>query len=118
MLWHLETSGRDRADKDEYKLRADVSFCISNTVNVIEYYHNSSFLEHGGSPDKAVRAAFVWAVDRYLKSTGKYTKNESKINFSDIEDCSDSRLEQPVDADVVRESDEKGDKQQLHRRSQ
>lgn len=87
VLWHLETSGRDRADKDEYKLRADVSFCISNTVNVIEYYHNSSFLEHGGSPDKAVRAAFVWAVDRYLKSTGKYTKNESKINFSDIEDC-------------------------------
>ena len=51
------------------------------------YYHNSSFLEHGGSPDKAVRSAFVWAVDHYLKAQGKYNKNESKINFGDIEDC-------------------------------
>lgn len=85
--WHLETSGRDRADKDDYKLKADVAFCISNTVNVLEYYHNSSHLEHGGSPDKAVRSAFVFAVDRYLKSTGKYTKNEAKISFQDIEDC-------------------------------
>ena len=87
VLWHLETSGRDRADKDDYKLKADFSFCISNTVNVIEYYHNSSFLEHGGSPDKAVRTAFVWAVDKYLKAQGKYTKNEAKISFADVEDC-------------------------------
>ena len=87
VLWHLETSGRDREDKDDYKLKADISFCASNTVNVIEYYHNSSFLEHGGSPDKAVRSAFVWAVDHYLKAQGKYNKNESKINFGDIEDC-------------------------------
>ena len=87
VLWHLETSGRDREDKDDYKLKADISFCASNTVNVIEYYHNSSFLEHGGSPDKAVRSAFVWAVDHYLKAQGKYNKNESKINFGDVEDC-------------------------------
>lgn len=87
VLWHMETSGRDREDKDDYKLKVDISFCISNTVNVIEYYHNSSFLEHGGSPDKAVRAAFVFAVDKYLRSQNKYTKNEAKINFSDVEDC-------------------------------
>ena len=87
ILWHLETQGRDRADKDEYKLRADFSFCVSNTVNVIEYYHNSSYLEHGGSPDKAVRIAFTYALDKYLKTNGKYTKNEAKINFQDIADC-------------------------------
>ncbi len=87
VLWHLETQGRDRADKDEYKLKADFSFCVSNTVNVIEYYHNSSFLEHGGAPDKAVKIAFVYALDKYLKTVGKYNKNESKITFADVADC-------------------------------
>lgn len=87
VLWHMETQGRDRDDKDEYKLKADFSFCVSNTVNVIEYYHNSSFLEYGGSPDKAVRVAFVYALDKYMKANGKYTKNESKITFGDVADC-------------------------------
>jgi len=87
VLWHFETVGRDREDKPDYKLKADFSFCISNTVNVIEYYHNSSFLEHGGSPDKAMRTAFVFAVDKYLKAQGKYNKNEAKIAMTDIEDC-------------------------------
>ena len=87
VLWHLETQGRDRADKDEYKLKADFSFCVSNTVNMLEYYHCSSYLEHGGSPDKAVRVAFVYALDKYLKNAGKYNKNESKITFVDVADC-------------------------------
>ena len=87
VLWHLETQGRDRADKDEYKLKADFSFCITNTANRLEYYHNSSFLEHGGSPDKAVKVAFTYALDKYIKTAGKYNKNESKITFADIADC-------------------------------
>ena len=87
VLWHLETQGRDRADKDEYKLKADFSFCVSNTVNMTEYYHNSSFLEYGGSPDKAVKVAFVYALDKYLKTQNKYNKNESKITFGDVADC-------------------------------
>ncbi len=87
ITWSTETKGKDRDDKDEYSLKIDVSFCFSNTVAIIEHYHNSSFLEHGGSPDKAVRSAFVSEIDKYLKSTGKYLKNESKITFSDIEDC-------------------------------
>lgn len=87
VLWHLETAGRDRADKDDYKLKADISFCVSNTITALEYYHNSSFLEHGGSPDRAVRSAFVFAVDNYLKSNGKYTKTEAKITFQDVADC-------------------------------
>ncbi len=87
VLWKLETAGRDREDKPEYRLRAEVAFCASNHVKAIEYYHNSSFLEHGGSPDRAVRTAFVYAVDRYLKNAGKYNKNESKITFGDVEEC-------------------------------
>ena len=85
--WHLEAKGRDREDKPEYKLKADFSFSVSNTVNTIEYYHNSSFLEHGGAPDKAVKIGFVYALDKYLKNNGKYNKNESKITFADIGDC-------------------------------
>ena len=87
VLWHLETQGRDREDKPMYKLKADLTFCVSNTVKCLEYYHNSSFLEHGGSPDRAVKVAFVNALDRYMKSAGKYTKNESKITFQDVADC-------------------------------
>ena len=85
--WHLETQGRDRADLDEYKFKADISFCISNTINMLEYYHNSSYLEYGGSPDKAVKLAFTYALDKYLKANNRYTKNESKITFNDVSDC-------------------------------
>ena len=87
VLWKMEAKGRDRADKPEYSFKAEIAFCFSNTVNLIEYYHNSSFLEHGGSPDKATRTAFVYAIDKYLKTGGKYNKNESKITFGDVEDC-------------------------------
>ncbi len=81
-----ERRGRDREDKEEYKVKMSFAFCMNNDVNVIEYYHNSSFLEHGGAPDKAVRNAFVYAIDKYLKTSGKYTKNESKIVFADVQD--------------------------------
>lgn len=82
----LETKGRDREDKPEYKLKAEIGFTFSKTRTLMEYYHNSSFLEHGGSPDKAVKSSFVYAIDQYLKSTGKYQKNEKKISFIDIQE--------------------------------
>ena len=85
--WSAERVGRDREDKPEYKVKLNVSMCVSNKVNLLEYYHNSSWLEHGGSPDKAVKSAFVSQVDAYLKKNGKYLKNESKITFQDIQDC-------------------------------
>ena len=81
-----ERSGRDRADMDDYKVKLSVAFCFSNRVQVIEHYHNSSWLEYGGSPDRAVRSGFVSALDAYLKSQGKYNKGESKIAFQDIQD--------------------------------
>ena len=81
-----EKMGRDREDKPEYKVKVEAAFCFCNANPVIEYYHNSSFLEHGGAPDKAVRSAFVSAFDGYIKQTNKYTKAESKIRFNDISD--------------------------------
>ena len=87
VFWQTERKGRDRADKPEYKVKLSVSFCFSNKVQVIEHYHNSSWLEHGGSPEKAMKSAFVSAIDAYLKQQNKYTKNESKITFPDIQDA-------------------------------
>ena len=81
-----ERSGRDREDLPEYKLKMSFAFCFSNEINTTQYYHNSSFLEHGGSPDKAVRNAFVYSIDKYLKAENKYNKNEGKIQYSDIQD--------------------------------
>lgn len=86
VYYKTEARGRDREDKDDYNLKAEISFCFSNSFQFIEYYHNSSFLEHGGSPDKATRTAFVYAIDKYIRQIGKYNKNESKITFNDIED--------------------------------
>ena len=85
VLWSLETKGRDREDMPDYKLRAEITFCFAKS-GMSEYYHNSSFLEYGGAPDKAVRNAFTVALDKYIKKVNKYNKNESKITFSDIQD--------------------------------
>lgn len=81
-----ETKGKDRDDKEEYKLKFEMAFAFNNEINVVEYYHNSSFLEYGGSPDKAVKSAFVFAIDKYIKSNSLYKKDEKKIVYSDIED--------------------------------
>jgi len=86
-VWDAERVGRDREDKPEYKVKMQIAFCFSSKVNLLEYYHNSSWLEHGGSPDKAVKNAFVFAIDQYLKQSGKYNKTESKITFTDVADC-------------------------------
>lgn len=87
VYWEAQRMGRDRADKPEYKVKLSVSLAFTNKVKLAEYYHNSSFLEHGGVPEKAVRQAFTSQIDSYLKQTSKYLKGESKINFVDVEDC-------------------------------
>ena len=87
VFWEAERRGRDRADKPEYKVKLSVALCFSNRTAVCEYYHNSSFLEHGGSPEKATRSAMVSAIDKYLRDNNKYTKGESKITFPDVQDC-------------------------------
>ncbi|MDR1002118.1 MAG: DNA topoisomerase [Oscillospiraceae bacterium] len=85
--WQCERRGRDREDKPEYNVKINAAVTFSNKVNLVEYYHNSSWLEHGGAPQKAVRSAFVSMIDQRLKQTGKYVKNESGIKYQDVEDC-------------------------------
>jgi DNA gyrase subunit B len=87
VLWQGERKGRDRADKPAYKVKLSCACCFSNRVHLIEHYHNSSWLEHGGSPEKATKSAFVSAIDKYLRDNNKYQKNESRIAWNDIEDC-------------------------------
>ena len=82
-----ERRGRDREDKPEYKVKLSAAFCFSNKATALEYYHNSSWLENGGAPDKAVRSAFTSAIDGYIKQIGKYQKNESAVKIQDILDC-------------------------------
>ena len=86
-LWSAERVGRDREDQKDYKLKINVALRFSNKKQLKEYYHNSSWLEHGGAPDKAARSAFVSQIDAYLKQNNKYTKADSKISFQDVEDC-------------------------------
>ena len=85
-LFKTETAGRDRQDLPEYRLKFEMAFSLSNKTHVKEYYHNSSFLEHGGSPDDAAQSAFTSAFDRYLKENGKYKKDEKKVTFQDIDE--------------------------------
>lgn len=82
-----ERKGRDREDQPDYKLKISACFCFSNKKQLIEYYHNSSFLENGGSPDRAAKLAFTYAIDNYIRQQGKYTKNEDAIKWQDVEDC-------------------------------
>ncbi|MBQ8355637.1 MAG: DNA topoisomerase [Oscillospiraceae bacterium] len=86
VYWEAERRGRDAANRPEMKLKITASFCFSKKVSRTEYYHNSSWLEYGGSPDKAVRSAFTAAFDKFLKDNNKYTKNESKVTVQDVLD--------------------------------
>ncbi len=85
--WTAEKKGKDREDKPEYKVKLDVALTFSNKAKLTEYYHNSSFLEHGGSPEDAVKRAFTAQIDSYIKSVNGYQKNESKIKYEDVDEC-------------------------------
>ena len=85
-FYETATKGKDREDKPEYKVKMQIAFCFNNQTNLLEYYHNSSFLEYGGAPDKAIKSAMIYEIDKCIKARGKYTKDEAKITFTDIED--------------------------------
>ncbi|MCH5203503.1 MAG: DNA topoisomerase [Oscillospiraceae bacterium] len=85
--WHAERAGKDREDKEEYKLKMNVAFVFSKEMHFVEHYHNSSFLEHGGSPDDAMKRAFQSQIDSYLKNNNKYNKGEKPIKWDDVADC-------------------------------
>lgn len=86
VYYKAEMKGKDREDKEEYKLKFELTFCFNNEINITQYYHNSSYLEYGGSPDKAVKSAFVYAIDKYIKANNLYKKDEKKIVYTDVED--------------------------------
>lgn len=86
VMFEKEGSGKDRSDKNEYKVKAKIAFCFSNDSTALEYFHNSSYLENGGSPDKAIRSAMVQAFDKAITARNKYNKGESKVSFADIQD--------------------------------
>ena len=81
-----EGKGKDADDRPVYNVKGEVVFCFNNQVNALEYFHNSSPLEHGGSPDKAVKNAFIAEIDKQIKARDKYKANEAKIKFDDIQD--------------------------------
>ena len=85
-FWTGERTGRDRPDKPEYRVKLSCAFCFCSAVHRVEHYHNSSWLEHGGAPDKALRSAFLSALDGWLKQNGKYNKNEAKITWPDVQE--------------------------------
>ncbi len=82
-----ERRGRDRADKPEYKVKLSAALCFSNRVQRIEYYHNSSWLEHGGSPEKAVEDRLGLRHRQVPAGQQQVQKGESKITFQDVQDC-------------------------------
>lgn len=86
-VWQTERQGKDREDMKPYRVKINVAVSFSNKKVLKEYYHNSSWLEYGGAPEKAVRSALLSQFDNYIKQNGKYQKNESRISFSDIEEC-------------------------------
>lgn len=85
--WECERKGKDREDLPEYKLKIKAAICFSLKKQLKEYFHNSSFLEHGGAPEKAFKSAFVNQINAYLKANNKYAKNDGQINIQDVEDC-------------------------------
>ncbi len=86
-FWQAERVGRDREDQKDYRVKMNAALCFSKSLHLKDYYHNSSYLEHGGAPEKAFRSAFVSQIDAYLKNNGKYNKSDPKISYQDVEDC-------------------------------
>lgn len=85
--WECERKGRDREDLPDYKLKIKAALCFSLKTQLKEYFHNSSYLEHGGAPEKAFKSAFVNQINAYLKANNKYAKSDGQINIQDVEDC-------------------------------
>lgn len=81
-----ERKGKDSDDRPEYKMKLSCAFAFSNKISFQEYYHNSSFLEYDGTPQKAVRQAFRSSIDNFIKTNNKYQKNEKAVKDDDISD--------------------------------
>ena len=95
VFWQTERKGRDRADKPEYKVKLSVSFCFSNAVQVIEHYHNSSWLEHGGSTQTSYENQTKKAINNKFvqEAMSEFLKAQLEVYF----------IENPFDAEKIAE---------------
>ena len=81
-----EATGKEPEDNEDFDFKLNLFFAFNNEENLIEYYHNASFLENGGTPEDFIKNSFTYVIDKYIKDNGLYGKNESKIKFIDIQD--------------------------------
>ena len=75
-----ERRGRDREDLPDYNVKITACLCFSRTFQMQEYYHNSSWLENGGSPEKAARSALTSAIDATSRAKASTTKTRAPSN--------------------------------------
>ena len=81
-----EQKGRDNeADKD-YRIKTDINFAFNRETSFSRYYHNTSWLENGGTPEEFIKNSFTFVIDKFLKEQNLYNKNEKKVTFEDISD--------------------------------
>lgn len=78
--------GQDTDKRKPYSVNFELVFEFNNEAAQQMYFHNSSNLIHGGSPQKAVENAFVYCIDKYLKDNNKYNKGEKRISANDVLD--------------------------------
>lgn len=86
IYFNKEGVGRDTESRPEYRAKFELALAFNNDVPKQIYFHNSSKLEYGGSPQKAIRNALVAVIHNYLKENSKYNSGEKSINYVDVED--------------------------------
>lgn len=81
-----EFKGKDNEDDKDYKIKSDVYFTFNRESAFKRLYHNSSWLESGGTPDDIIKNSFVFSIDKYIKEKSMYDKKEKKISLEDVMD--------------------------------
>ena len=84
-----ERRGRDRADKAEYKVKLSCAFCFSNSgVAASSTTTTPRGWSTAAAPDKAVRSAFVSAIDALSQAAiTSTTRARARSPYQDIDDC-------------------------------
>lgn len=70
--------------EESFSVLLDLYFTFNNHVNKIDLYHNSSFLEDGGSPENAIKTSFLNVFNKFVKDEGLLKKGEKNLIFEDI----------------------------------
>ncbi|MER2007171.1 MAG: toprim domain-containing protein [Psychrobacillus sp.] len=84
--FNTERKGRDNEEDKDYKIKANIYFSFNRETSFNRYYHNTSWLANGGTPEDFIKNSFTFIVDKFLKEQNLYNKNEKKVSFDDIAD--------------------------------